>query len=159
MAEHIQERGQKNTQVQLQGRSYSRTEEPGLKKWSRKWPTEKYQRRAEEQRRKPEKKEKKNPSAPCDGSRCCPRNPGGPFRSRAITDVRVGDAETSHDDLVLRPDSWNITSLFFSSAVWKGERVRPKDILPLLGQDPSWSGSATVEHIEVTLLFICLFFF
>lgn len=74
-------------------------------------------RRTEEETRK---KKKKNPSAPCDGSRCCPRNPGGPFRSRAITDVRVGDAETSHDDLVLRPDSWNITSLFFLQLFEKG---------------------------------------
>lgn len=57
------------------------------------------------------------------------QNPCVPFRSGAITDVKVADAGNNLDDLVyFSPE--DVTSIIFYNYV-KRVHIRPKDILPL----------------------------
>lgn len=149
MAEHMQNWGQKNKdQAQVGG--FGRMKKPRLQKREA-WNSPQESIRAERNRGGEPAKKKEKSSPPCDGSRCCPRNPGGPFRSRAITDVRVGDAEMSCDDLVLLSDSENITSVSSPSplAVWKG-------VLSQTGGHASTFGSRSAvirflaSHVAVT---------
>lgn len=57
------------------------------------------------------------------------QNPRAPFRSGAITDVKVADAENNLDDLVFFSPE-DVTSIIFYNYV-KRVHVRPKDIFPL----------------------------
>lgn len=157
MAEHIQEWGQKNTQVQLQGRSYSRTEEPGLKKWSRKW--QKSIRGGQKNRGgNQKKKKKKTHQHHVTAADVVPETLVAPLdpEPSQMWELEMLRWVTMTSSCALTPLEYNIRFFFFSCLKRVASQTK--------GHSSTFGSSSVVIrfcdiHIEVTLLFICFLFF